>query len=83
MYEENPLIIQAENLENFKELFSRKEFQCVVTTSEGIELFRMEAVLSREPFGSEVECQQQQVHTFSYHSETNVKSLHSLSPVQL
>ena len=83
MYGENPLIIRAESLENFEELFSRKEFQCVVKTIEGIELFRMEAVLGGEPFGSKVECQQRQVHTFSYHSETKVKSLHSLSAVQL
>ena len=65
MYEENPLIIKAENLENFEELFSKRDFKCVVKTSEEMELFRMEAVLGGNPFGSEVECQQRQVRTFT------------------
>ena len=64
-YEENPLIIQAANLDIYSNEFEQGQFKCVVCeggrcVEEGsMELFRLDTVLAGG--GSEVHCQQREV----------------------
>ena len=67
LYEENPLIIKAANLEELSEQFEQGQFKCVIceggrcVEEESTELFRLDAVLAGD--GSEVHCQQREVRT--------------------
>ena len=56
-YRENPLVIRAENLDQFRDNFSNGRFNCVIKNGAEV-LFRTEAVLTAD---NNVECRRNRV----------------------
>ena len=63
MYEDNPLVIRAQNLNEFRDSFISGEFECIIQYNQEV-IFRKDAVLNDD--GTMVICQEQQVSIIFY-----------------